>query len=105
MTLLDRISNDLSLLRPSLKHYCACAECVTCKHKSEAGVVCTMIALHHGRKTKSESFPSCRGRVNISGGSKIASINLECNGDSLSVAVPLKVKKCLRACATPVIPP
>ena len=40
----------------------------------------TLIALHHGRKTKSESFASCRGRVNISGGSKIAWINVECNG-------------------------
>ena len=35
----------------------------------------TLIALHHGRKTKSESFTSCRGRVNILGGSKIARIN------------------------------
>ena len=34
----------------------------------------TLIALHHGRKTKSESFTFCRGRVNISGGSKIARI-------------------------------
>ena len=25
--------------------------------------------------------------------------------DSLSIAVPSKVKKCLQACATPVIPP
>ena len=63
------------------------------------------MALHHGRKSKSESFASCRGRVNISGGSEIAGINVECNGNSLSVAVPSKVKKCLRACATPVIPP
>ena len=55
--------------------------------------------------TKSESFASCRNRVNISGGSKIASITVECNGDSLSVTVPLKVKKCLRACVTPVISP
>ena len=54
-----------------------------------------MIALHHGRKTKSESFASCRDRVNMSGGSKIASITVKCNGDSLSVTVPLKVKKCL----------
>ena len=64
----------------------------------------TLIALHHGRKTKSESFAICRGRVNISGGSEIAWINVECNGDSLSVAVPSKVKMCLRACAAPVIP-
>ena len=65
----------------------------------------TLIALHHGRKTKSESFTSCRGRVNISGGSKIARINVEYHGDSLFVAIPLKVKKCWQACATPVIPP
>ena len=30
---------------------------------------------------------------------------VECNGDSLFDAVPSKVKKCLRACATPIIPP
>ena len=30
---------------------------------------------------------------------------MECNEDSLSVAVPSRVKKYLRACATPVIPP
>ena len=30
---------------------------------------------------------------------------MECNKDSLSVAVPSRVKKYLRACATPVIPP
>ena len=105
MTLLDRRSNDLSLLRPSIKHHCACAECVTCKHEPDAAGVRTIIALHHGRKTKSESFASCRDRVNISGGSKIASITVKCKGDSLSVTVPLKVKKCLRACVTPVIPP
>ena len=40
----------------------------------------TLVALHHGRKTNSESFASCRGQVNISGGSKIARINMECNG-------------------------
>ena len=53
----------------------------------------TLITFHHGRKTKSESFASFRGRVNISGGSKIAWINVECTEDSLSVAVPSKVKK------------
>ena len=63
----------------------------------------TLIALHHGRKTKSESFTSCRGRVNISGGRKIARINVECNGDSLPVAIPSKVKTFWKACATPVI--
>ena len=36
------------------------------------GGVRTLIALHHGRNTKNESFASCRGRMNISGGSKIA---------------------------------
>ena len=56
-------------------------------------------------KTKSESFASRRGRVNISGVSKIAWINVECNEDSLSVAVPSKVKKCSQACVTLVIPP
>ena len=55
------------------------------------GGVRTLIALHHGCKTKSESFVSCRGRVNISVSSKIARINVECNEDSLSVAVPSKV--------------
>ena len=67
-----------------------CALCMWCIH-------CT--------KTRSESFAFCRGRANISGGSKTAWINVDCNGNSLSVAVPSKVKKCLRACATPVIPP
>ena len=61
-----------------------------------AGGVRTLIALHHGGKTKSESFASCRGRVNIFGGSEIALLNEECNGDSVSVAVHSKVKKCLR---------
>ena len=65
----------------------------------------TLIALNNGRIMKSKSFASCRGRVNISGSSKIAWINVEFNGNSLSVAVPSKVKKRLRACATPVIPP
>ena len=69
-----------------------------------AGVVCTLIALHHGRKTKSESFASCRDRVNIFGGSEIALLNEECNGDSVSVAVHSKVKKCLRNKATSIIP-
>ena len=64
-----------------------------------------LTALHHGRKMKNKSFASCRVRVNISGSSKIAWINVEFNGNSLSVAVPSKVKKCLQACATPVIPP
>ena len=40
----------------------------------------TLIELHRSRKRKSESFASCRSRVNISGGSKIAWINVECNG-------------------------
>ena len=64
--------------------------------------MCTLIALHHGRKTKSESFASCRGRVNISGD------RVNKRGvwwDSLSVAVPSKFNKSFRACATPVIPP
>ena len=65
----------------------------------------TLIALNHDRKMKSESFTSRRGRVNISGGGKIARINVECNGDSLPVAIPSKVKKRWQACATPVIPP
>ena len=37
-----------------------------------AGGVRTLIALHYGRETKTESFASCRGRVNVSGSSKIA---------------------------------
>ena len=65
----------------------------------------TLIALHHGRKTKSESFTSCRGRGNVSGGSKIARINVECNGNSLPVAIPSKVKNYWQTCATPVISP
>ena len=64
-------------------------------YSSLAGGVRTLIALHHGRKMKRESLASCRGRVNISG-SKIAWINVECNGDSLSVAVPSKVFAVLR---------
>ena len=69
------------------------------------GGVCTLIALHYGCKMKNESFTSCRSRVNISSGSKIVQINVECNGDSLTVAIPSKVKKCWQACVTPVIPP
>ena len=88
----------------SLKHHRAYAECVSCKHKPDASNVRTMITLHNGLKTKSKSFASCRGRVKISGGSEIAEIKVEWKGDSLPVAVPLKVKKCFRACATPVIP-
>ena len=61
----------------------------------------TLIVLHDGRKMKSEAFTSCRGRVNISGGSEIARIDIECN----AVAILLKVKKHWQACATPVIPP
>ena len=61
-----------------------------------AGGVRTLIALHYGRKTKIESFASCRGRVNVSGSSKIAWINVECNEDSLSVAVPSKLLLFLR---------
>ena len=75
--------------------------CVTwlCKLFSlSSGGVRTLIALHQGRKTKNKSFATCRGRMNISGSSKIAWINVEFNGNSLSVAVPSKVKKCLRAC-------
>ena len=49
-------------------------------------------------KQKNKSFTSCRSRVNISGSSKIAWIIVEFNGNSLSFAVPSKVKKCLRAC-------
>ena len=56
-------------------------------------------------KWDNKSFASCRGRVNISGSSKIAWINVEFNENSQSVAVPSKIKKRLRACATPVIPP
>ena len=37
-----------------------------------SGGVRTLIALHRGRKMKNKSFASCRGRVNISGSSKIA---------------------------------
>ena len=61
-----------------------------------SGGVRTLIALHHGRKIKSESLGSCRGRVNISGGSKMNWMNVECNGDSLSVAAPSKVFAVLR---------
>lgn len=35
----------------------------------------------------------------------VAWIWVECNEDSLSVAIPWKVKQCLQACAIPVIPP
>ena len=52
-----------------------------------------------------ESFASGRGRVNIFGGSEVAWTSVEGNGDSRSVAVRSKVKKGLRACATPVISP
>ena len=44
----------------------------TCDKLYAPGGVRTMIALHHGRKTKNKSFASCRGRVNISGNSKIS---------------------------------
>ena len=69
--------------------------CVTwlCKVFSlSSGGVRTLIALHQGRKTKNKSFATCRSRVNISGSSKIAWINVEFNGNSLSVAVPSKFK-------------
>ena len=39
-------------------------------HRFNPGGVRTLIALHHGRKTKNKSFASCRGRVKISGSSK-----------------------------------
>ena len=39
-------------------------------HRLFSGGVRTLIALHHGRKTKNKSFASCRGRVKISGSSK-----------------------------------
>ena len=52
----------------------------------------TLIALHHGRKTKIESFASRRLEVNFFGGSEIAWIYVDCSGDSVSVAVPSKVK-------------
>ena len=48
----------------------------TCSANSPSGSVRTLIALHHGRNTKSESFASCGGFTE----------------DSLSVAVPSKVK-------------
>ena len=41
---------------------------------------------------KSESFTSCCGQVNISGGSKIARIDIECNGDSLLLPFFWKLK-------------
>ena len=41
-------------------------------YEEHSGGVHPLIALHHGRKMKSESFASCHGRANISGGSKIA---------------------------------
>ena len=44
-----------------------------------AGGVRILIALHHGRKAKSESFASFRGRVNISGSSRTVWVNVECN--------------------------
>ena len=78
---------------------------MVCGHWLQSGGVRTLIALYHGRKMKNKSFASCRGPVNISGSSKIAWINVEFNENSLSFAVPSKVKKRLRACATPVIPP
>ena len=45
-----------------------------------------------------------RKTSHLHGGCEIARIKVECNGNSLFVAVPSKVKKCLRASATPVIP-
>ena len=42
---------------------------ITCR--VSAGGVRTLAALHYGRKTKIESFVSCRGRVNVSGSSRI----------------------------------
>ena len=49
-----------------------CHQLISSEVSPSPGGVLTLIALHHGRKTKSESFASCRGRVNISGGSEIA---------------------------------
>ena len=37
-------------------------DCVLNLDNLVAGGVRTLIALHHGRKTKNESFTSCRGR-------------------------------------------
>lgn len=42
------------------------------KYRLDPGGVRTLIAWHHGRKTKSELFASSRGRVNISGDSEMA---------------------------------
>ena len=61
-----------------------------------SGGVRTLIALHHGRKTKSESFTSCRGRVNISGGSKIARINMDFLRKLKSVGRPARLLLFLR---------
>ena len=52
----------------------------------------TLIALHHGGKTKNKSFLFCRGRVNISGSSMIAWINVLYNGNSLSFPFLRKLK-------------
>ena len=71
-----------------LRHNLLTFTILSLSYRSEPGGVRTLIALHHGRKTKSELFASCRGRENISGGSKIAWINVECNEDSLSQFLP-----------------
>ena len=59
-----------------------------------AGDVYSLIALHHGRKIWIKSFASCRGLVNLFGGCKNTFDVRECNGNSLSAAVPSNVKKC-----------
>ena len=40
--------------------------------RHDASGLRTLIVLHHCRNTKSESFASCRGRVNVFGGSEVA---------------------------------
>ena len=67
----------LSAIRPSLAYLTTIPLAVNLftpivSDTARTGGVRTRIALHHGRKTESESFASCRGRVNISDGREVA---------------------------------
>ena len=85
--------------RQSLSTFFDPHQLLTCFRVSISTLPITMVylcahsnCLHHGHNTKSESFASCRGRVNSSGGSEKAWINMKYNMDSLSVSVPWKLK-------------
>ena len=78
--------------RQSLSTFFDPHQLLTCFDKPWFISVRTLIACIMVITQKSESFASCRGRVNSSGGSEKAWINMKYNMDSLSVSVPWKLK-------------